>query len=81
MQVVAKFKCVEKTERDGNPNPVDVRLVPTYDENGPNKQWSKWTPSGEIKLTITNPPASDAFVPGVEYLITFEACEQPQPQT
>lgn len=78
MQVVAKFRCTEKVERDNghpdkaeNPNPVDVRLVPTYDENGPNKAWSKWTPAGEIKMTITNPPAAAAFVPGADYTITF----------
>lgn len=79
MQVVAKFRCTEKLERDSgtpdkssNPNPVDVKLVPTYDEGGPNKTWSKWTPAGEIKLTITNPPAAAEFVPGQDYMITFE---------
>jgi hypothetical protein len=82
MKVVARFRCAEKIERDSgvadkqqNPNPVEVRLVPTYDENGPNKSWSKWTPAGEIKMTITNPPAAEAFVPGADYLITFDRAE------
>lgn len=75
MQVVARFKCAEKIERDNGggdaPKIVDVRLVPTYDEKGPNKEWSKWTPAGEFKMTITNDPASAYFEVGVEYDITL----------
>lgn len=82
MNVVAKFRCTEKIERDSgvadkaaNPNPVAVTLVPTYSDNGPNKSWSKWTPAGEIKMTITNPPAAAVFEPGADYMITFVRAE------
>ena len=75
MKVVACFRLVEKNERfndSSDPNPVDVRFVPAYDDNGPNKSWSKWTPSGELKMTITNPAASAALELGEHYLLTFE---------
>ncbi|HYD87125.1 MAG TPA: hypothetical protein VEA80_06610 [Vitreimonas sp.] len=77
------FKCAEKTERDngGLSDPkkiVDVRLVPTYDETGPNKTWSKWTPAGEVKMTITNDAAADAFEVGVDYRLTFTREQLPK---
>jgi hypothetical protein len=37
-----------------------------------NKSFSKYTPSGEIKLCVTNPAISDSFEPGQEYFIDFE---------
>lgn len=43
----------------------------TPDEQA-NKDWSKYTPSGEIKMMITNPAAIDQFEIGSVYQITFE---------
>lgn len=37
-----------------------------------NKDWSKYTPSGDIKLMITNPPAIDEFEIGGVYEVTFK---------
>lgn len=37
-----------------------------------NKDWSKYTPCGEIKLTITNPAAIEEFDIGGVYKTTFE---------
>lgn len=37
-----------------------------------NGDWSKWTPSGEITMSITNPQAADAFEPGAVYSVKFE---------
>ncbi len=37
-----------------------------------NKDWSKYTPSGEIKMMITNPGAIDQFEIGGVYKLTFE---------
>lgn len=47
-----------------------VRLSPIYSDG--NIEWSKFTPSGSIELTITNPAAADFFVPGKIVSITFE---------
>lgn len=47
----------------------EVKLAPVYDDA--NKDWSKWTPQGEIKMTITNPKALEAFDLGGQYFVDF----------
>ncbi|KQZ19373.1 hypothetical protein ASD50_07775 [Mesorhizobium sp. Root552] len=37
-----------------------------------NGDWSKWTPSGELSITITNPAAIAQFELGEVYELTFE---------
>ena len=37
-----------------------------------NGDWSKWTPSGDLSITITNPSAIKQFEIGEVYLLTFE---------
>jgi hypothetical protein len=37
-----------------------------------NGDWSKWTPSGELAMTITNPSAIEQFEIGGVYSLTFE---------
>lgn len=37
-----------------------------------NGDWSKYTPSGEISITITNPAAVEKFEVGEVYSLTFE---------
>jgi hypothetical protein len=74
----------KKADEYGN---VQVRMIPPYNvDTKPgdgaathedrykrvNEGWSKFTPAGEVKLTITNPPAADVFVEGEYYLATFE---------
>jgi hypothetical protein len=57
---------------NGDPNADqagEVVLGPVYDDA--NKDWSKWTPQGEIKMTITNPAALDAFELGGQYFVDF----------
>ena len=57
---------------------VEVTLQPVYAE-GPddksNADWSKWTPSGEVKLTITNKDAFDQFKIGRAYFVDFSVTE------
>ena len=38
---------------------------------GTNKSWSKWTPSAQLSITITNPDAIDAFEKGRAYDLDF----------
>lgn len=51
-----------------------VKLTPVYsnDPKSPNYSWSKWTPSGSIELTITNPLAYEQFKPGKTYFVDFQ---------
>ncbi len=37
-----------------------------------NKDWSKWTPSGDLKMTVTNPFAIEQFELGGVYEMNFE---------
>lgn len=46
------------------------------DDNIANKDWSKYTPNGELKLTITNPAAIDEFSPGDVFEITMRKLEK-----
>lgn len=70
MSVVAKFKC---TRISHNESYVEVVLVPVYssDPTSENYSWSKYTPSGEIKMNITNPAASKQFELSKSYIINF----------
>lgn len=76
-RVRAKFRCTHRTEyTDGGHSDklsgINVRLQPVYasgPEDTANAEWSKWTPSGELQMTITNPAAFDAFKLGRAYYV------------
>lgn len=83
--VRAKMRCVEKTQRTsasnyGDPKPVDTEEIVLRPCTGPgNEEWSKWTPSGEVKMTITNPAAVEQFVVGEDYFVDFTPVLEEQP--
>ena len=61
MSVIAMFRITGRSEfssisrKEGEPpESIRVTLQPIYDE-GSNTSWSKWTPSGELQMQITNP--------------------------
>jgi hypothetical protein len=53
---------------------VQVTLQPVYDD-GANSQWSKYTPSGQLQLTITNPEAYKQFELGKAYFVDFSPAD------
>lgn len=72
--VRAKFVCysVEESTFEGSKTEERIHLTAVYGVDGSaNAEWSKWTPSGDIKMTISNPGAFGQFVQGVEYFIDF----------
>lgn len=72
--VTAKFKVSDiKKFGEGESSYQQVILYPVYssDKDSPNYSWSKWTPSGELKMTITNPNAYEQFAVGKVFLMTF----------
>ena len=74
MTVRAKFTCQEIRHMfTQSPDAVcaEIRLTAVYGEGNENASWSKWTPSGEIKMTITNPAAIDKFELGRSYFVDF----------
>lgn len=46
-------------------------MARTSTEGAGNGSWSKWTPSGDLSISITNPAAHGKFVDGEEYFLDF----------
>lgn len=65
--LLAKFK-VGSITNFGNSN-VEANLSPVTSGSAENKSFSMYTPSGALKLHITNPEALDFFEPAAEYYI------------
>ena len=59
------------------PDSKTVTLQPVFggDDDAANKQWSKWTPSGELRLTITNPEIFPELVIGRTFFVDFTPVE------
>lgn len=78
MSVRAKFRCNAITEKTMNGNDIckEVQLNPVYGNGEANKEWSKYTPSGELKMTITNPAASDQFKVNKDYYLDITPVEE-----
>ncbi len=80
MSVQAMFYVKEINHRATNqPDAVNVEIkmaaaFGTYLNGLPegNGDWSKWTPSGEMSMTVTNPAAIDQFEIGSVYRLTFD---------
>ena len=70
MTVRAKMRCV-KAKRDETSENCYVELQPVYDDGGENASWSKWTPCGQVSLTISNPAAYNQFEIGKSYMVDF----------
>lgn len=80
--VRAKMMCVERKQLYAGSGALEenstwtIRLQPVYGDSPENKEWSKWTPSGEVSLQITNPKAVDQFQLGQAYFVDFVPVEQ-----
>ena len=74
MAVQAKFFVAEINKFSGGWGAVTLRPVTRGEANS---EWAAATPSGEIKMTISNPPALKWFEDrlGKECAITFEEYE------
>jgi hypothetical protein len=76
MTVRAKFfvKSLNHMATPGSDPCAELTMAPVFGSYGDgtiNESWSKWTPSGELKMTITNPAAIAAFEPGKAYYLDF----------
>lgn len=74
MKVRAKFVVQSVTEHNTYTGGCykDVKMNPVMaDDVEENKRFHEATPSGEIKMTITNPSAADAFKPGDTFYVDF----------
>lgn len=72
MTVKAKFRCIRKDQLDVSDGVhFNLEFAAVYDDGKANKDWSKYTPSGSIKMTVTNPAAADGFNVGESYILDF----------
>lgn len=85
MAVTAKFKVSRLTpygsfqikdgKIEGDCEMAEVELTPDY-AAGKNAEWAKATPSGVIRMTITNPEALQQFVINDAFTVTFDKEEE-----
>jgi len=69
-QVKAKFRCNSVEDFGSN---KQAKFSAVYSEKGENADFAKATPYGDLKINIDSQvPASDFFIPGCEYYLTFE---------
>ncbi len=71
-RVRAKFRVMSITPAQSNdPNYVatTVSMIPVWEQDGVNKEWSKATPSGKLDMLITNPDAIERFENGKQYFV------------
>lgn len=72
-KIFTKFRCVSKTQFENGYGNVILNAVTGGSEE--NETFWKYTPSGEIKLTIDNKEAFEAFEVGKEYYTNFQEVE------
>ena len=72
MTVRARVQLAKRTQTGSSGTTVELTPVATSDPNDPNYSYSKYTPSGNLSLFITNPAAADFFEFGEFYDVTFE---------
>ena len=69
MSVRSKFRVVSVTDFGFT---KQVKLAAVSGDGIPeNARFHKYTPSGQIEMTIDNPPASEQFTPGKECYVDF----------
>ncbi|HXP51161.1 MAG TPA: hypothetical protein VN922_14480 [Bacteroidia bacterium] len=67
--LTAKFKLVTVTKHEGAEEP---KLQPVYGDSEENKQWSAFTPGGDLRLYISNPQCFDFFDHDHEYYMELK---------
>ena len=48
---------------------ITLGAVSSDKEGSANKQWAKWTPSGQLKFMVNNPAALGKVLPGQFYYV------------
>lgn len=55
---------------------VTMHAVYSDKEGSPNKQWSKWTPCGNLSFTVSNTAALGQVLPGQFYFVDLHQCDK-----
>jgi hypothetical protein len=64
--------------QDGSIMSEEITMSAVYSdkEGSPNKQWSKWTPAGNLSFTVSNPAAFEQVLPGKFFLVDLNECDK-----
>lgn len=78
--LVCKFhvntvKAVRNQGKDGW-HSEEIIANAVHGDSPENKEWSKWTPSGQLTLQITNEAAFGRLLPGDEIMIEITRVEK-----
>lgn len=56
---------------EGGVQSIELRFHPVISDGKDNATWSKDTPSGELRMIITNEELFDTFRPGQQFYLDF----------
>lgn len=64
--------------QDGSIDSEEITLSAVYSdkEGSVNKQWSRWTPAGQLKFTVSNQAALGRVLPGQFYFVDLHECDK-----
>lgn len=65
-------------DHNGEPAYEEITLSAVYSDkpDHPNKQWSQWTPTGNLAYTVNNKEALNKIRPGMFFLVNLVQCEK-----
>lgn len=70
--ITAMFQCQSITVSGSSPGGAQAETIQLHPVYGPeNEPWSKFTPSGSLSMTITNPQAQGVLKVGHVYQLTL----------
>lgn len=75
VMIRAKFKVVETRQVDYGSGKQEVVKLSAASGEG-NETWSKWTPSGSIEMSITNPDAVNQLELGKHFFVDFTPADE-----
>lgn len=78
MSVRMKVRCVsnEPTNKDTTDSGNTIRLDAVVDDSPENKEFFRWTPSGQVSLHCVNEKANSQFIVGEEYYVDLSPVKQ-----
>jgi hypothetical protein len=74
--VRGKFTVVSTTNRSATSTYVEVELSALYSQSAEDNSYASATPSGSIKMTITNPLAVEKLPIGGQFYVDFTPVEK-----
>lgn len=76
--VIAKFTA-EMNQPSSSNDCNDITLRAVYaDGNEENKRFFKWTPTGQINMSVVSQETAGFFEPGEDYFVTFTKATKPK---